>query len=82
MLTLFFCWQQTVYMSLGEDQEELPISWAQLEQDLEFDEEITSAQTSSIIRDVISKKKTKPKLVSIEQFGSIIYYFQRNNYLK
>lgn len=54
--------QQTVYMSLGEDQEELPISWAQLEQDLEFDEEITSAQTSSIIRDVITKKKTKPKL--------------------
>jgi hypothetical protein len=33
-------------MSLGEDQEELPISWAQLEQDLEFDEEITSAQTT------------------------------------
>jgi hypothetical protein len=55
-------------MSLGEDQEELPISWAQLEQDLEFDEEITSAQTSSIIRDVITKKKTKPKLVSIDQF--------------
>ncbi|CAC5424046.1 unnamed protein product [Mytilus coruscus] len=56
--------QQTVYTSLGEDQEELPISWAQLEQDLEFDEEITSAQSSSIVRDVMAKKKSKPKLVT------------------
>lgn len=55
--------QQTVYTSLGEDQEELPISWAQLEQDLEFDEEITSAQSSSIAKDVIAKKK-KPKLAT------------------
>lgn len=56
--------QQTVYTSLGEDQDELPISWAQLEQDLEFDEEITSAQSSSIVRDVMAKKKSKPKLVT------------------
>ncbi|XP_060079516.1 uncharacterized protein LOC132558918 [Ylistrum balloti] len=57
-----------VYMSMGEDQEEQPLTWNQLEEDLEFDEIYPSPKNLSLVSAEMERRKkegkSKPRLLT------------------
>ncbi|XP_033734673.1 uncharacterized protein LOC117323518 isoform X2 [Pecten maximus] len=57
-----------VYMSMGEDQEEQPLTWNQLEEDLEFDEIYPSPKNMSLVSAEMERRKkegkSKPRLLT------------------
>ncbi|XP_069116366.1 uncharacterized protein [Argopecten irradians] len=50
-----------VYMSMGEDQEEQPLTWNQLEEDLEFDEIYPSPKKMSLVSAEMERRKKEGK---------------------